>query len=118
MDDFPVCCASTTQLMFGKNIGRRYIPVGRHVFRAELKDSNHQSLNPPVIAETFAWSGHPAARESMRSAVGSSQSDYQQEELHKVQQQLDQVQQELLRLQNGSAGYQPTMENVAPNATE
>jgi len=118
VDDFPVFSTDETQIMFGKNLGYGYIPVGRHVLKAELVDNKDHSLNPAVVAQTVVWSGHPAQKETYRSEVGAPATELAPEQLRKVQQQLEQVQLELLRVQNGSGGYQPmrmvTGRNGAP----
>jgi len=117
LDDFPVLCTDSTQLMLGKNLGRGYIPVGKHVLRAQLVDINDHPLQPPVIAETFVWSTHPASRETSSSSPGSTVADPEQDELRKVQLHLQQVQRELYRIQSGTSGYQPTPMLNNRNAT-
>lgn len=116
LDDFPVCSTKAIQLMFGKNLGRRYLPVGRHVLRAELKDCNNNSLNPPVVTDVSLWTRHPAGRESNRAAVGAESGELTSEELLAVRQYLEQAQFELSKIQNG--GFQPRADNATPNGVE
>jgi hypothetical protein len=107
MDDFPVCGTDGTQVMIGKFTGAQYVPVGWHVLKAELVDANDNPLNPPVIAETAAFSGHPAAVETDHVQGGSLKAELNAQELYKMRLQLQEMQKELLRIRTGNSGFVP-----------
>jgi hypothetical protein len=107
MDDFPICGTDGTQVMIGKFSGDRYVPVGWHVLRAELVDVNGNPLNPPVKAETAAFSGHPATVETDHVQGGSLSAELNAQELYKMRMQLQDMQKELLRIRTGNSGFVP-----------
>jgi hypothetical protein len=107
MDDYPVCGTDETQVMIGKFLFDRYLPVGWHVVKAELVDVNGNPLNPPVIAETAVFSGHAAAVETDHVQNGSVAAELNAQELYKMRLQLQELQTELLRIRTGNSGYVP-----------
>lgn len=107
MDDYPVCGTNETQVMIGKFLGAHYVPVGWHTLKAELVDANGNSLNPPVVAETAAFSGHPAAVETDHVQGGSLQAEVNSQELYKMRLHLQELQAEMLRIKTGNTGFVP-----------
>src|SRR6202012_241914 len=96
-----------TQVMIGKFVGDRYIPVGWHTIKAELVDVNGNPLNPPVVAETSAFSGHAAPVETDHVQTGNMPAELNAEELYKMRLQLKEMQAELQRIRTGNAGFVP-----------
>lgn len=115
LDDFPVVCTKATQIMVNKNLGRGYIPAGKHYLRAELVDSSDHPLGPPVIANIQFWSAHPAYIEATRAGVGASPT--KQDQLRSVQRDLQKVQTQLLQLESGDTGYKPKPMIPRPSKT-
>jgi hypothetical protein len=107
MDDFPVYGTDETQVMIGKFVGERYIPVGWHKVKAELVDVNGNSLNPPVVAETATFSTHAAATETDHVQNGSIEAELNAQELYQMRLQLQELQKELVRIRTGNSGFVP-----------
>jgi hypothetical protein len=107
MDDFPTLATDEPQVMFGKNLGFGYIPVGRHLLTAQLVDDNDKPLNPPVTIKQYVWSGHPAPKEMGQDDSQNVKGDLTSAELKQLHHHLDEIAKELKRIQSGSPGYQP-----------
>lgn len=108
MDDLPVYGTDDTQLMIGKFLGERYLPVGWHVVKAELVDVNSNPLNPPVFVVTSVFTGHSALLETDHAEKGSLQAELNAQELYKMRQHLEELEKELLRIKTGNTGFSPT----------
>ena len=47
-DDYPEVATSSTELMFGKKEGDRYLQPGLHTVAVELVHNNHETLEPRI----------------------------------------------------------------------
>ncbi len=108
MDDFPEYVSDGTQIMIGKTLGPKYLPVGWHVIKVQLVDVNNQPLNPPVSAVTSVFTGHPALAESDHAEKGTLNAELNSQELYQMHLYLEKLQNELLRLKTGNSGFVPS----------
>jgi hypothetical protein len=105
LDDYPVYATEDTQILIGKFLGPRYLPVGWHVLKAELVDKNDRPLSPAVLAVTSVFTGHNAPEESAHVEKGVPEAEQVTEELHKMRTHLEEIKRGLQRIETGNAGF-------------
>lgn len=118
LDDYPVYATEDTQIMIGKFLGPRYLPVGWHVLKAELVDVNDRPLSPPVTAVTSVYTGHDALEESEHAEKGTQEAELVTEELHKMRGHLEELKRGLQRIETGSTGFVPNPAAAAGQTKE
>ncbi len=108
MDDYPVVATDDTQFMIGKKLGDVYLPVGLHVLKAQLVDENGKPLDPPVVATTELFTGHPAVVEAIHTTTGSARAELTGQELYQMRVHLEELEKDLKKLKAGDAGFTPS----------
>ena len=62
LDHYPLVATASTQHMFGKSEGGRYLPVGKHTIVTELVHDTHLPITPPVSRTVVFYTRHSTAK--------------------------------------------------------